>query len=80
VIDRNVKMPRIHDTPPPAPSISPSAMEEERRQNIRVKNRRKLYLDRHPSYFTAPDLELAGTLVSSSHILPTLFVIVKTLK
>lgn len=34
--------------------------EEERTKRIRVKNRRKLYLDRHPSYFTASDLELAG--------------------
>ncbi|PBP16385.1 hypothetical protein BUE80_DR012911 [Diplocarpon rosae] len=32
----------------------------ERLQKLRVKNRRKLYLDRHPSYFTSPDLELAG--------------------
>jgi hypothetical protein len=27
---------------------------------IRVKNRRKIYLDRHPEYFTSPDLELSG--------------------
>lgn len=25
-----------------------------------VKNRRMAYLDRHPSYFDSPDLELAG--------------------
>jgi hypothetical protein len=35
---------------------------EERTARIRVKNRRKMYLDRHPSYFTSPDLELAGAL------------------
>lgn len=35
----------------------------ERVARIQVKNRRKLYLDRHPSYFTAPDLELAGQLL-----------------
>ena len=33
---------------------------QERAQRIRIKNRRKLYLDRHPSYFASPDLELAG--------------------
>jgi hypothetical protein len=32
----------------------------ERTARIRIKNRRKMYLDRHPSYFTAPDLELSG--------------------
>ena len=32
----------------------------------RVKNRRKVYLDRHPEYFSA-DLELAGPLALSSH-------------
>ncbi|RDW62236.1 hypothetical protein BP6252_11669 [Coleophoma cylindrospora] len=31
---------------------------EERAQRVRVKNRRKLYLDNHPSYFTNADLEL----------------------
>jgi len=31
---------------------------------IRIKNRRKMYLDRHPSYFNAPDLELAGLDIS----------------
>lgn len=33
---------------------------EERIAKIRIKNRRKMYLDRNPSYFTAPDLELLG--------------------
>lgn len=41
----------------PEPQTQDSA---ERTARIQVKNRRKLYLDRHPSYFTAPDLELAG--------------------
>jgi hypothetical protein len=31
-----------------------------RAERIRVKNRRKMYLDRHPEYFTSPDLELSG--------------------
>jgi hypothetical protein len=31
-----------------------------RADRIRVKNRRKMYLDRHPEYFTSPDLELSG--------------------
>jgi hypothetical protein len=34
--------------------------EAQRTSRIRVKNRRKMYLDRHPSYFDSPDLELAG--------------------
>lgn len=40
-----------------------AAQSSERAARIRVKNRRKMYLDRHPSYFTAPDLELAGALL-----------------
>ena len=35
---------------------------DERAARIRVKNRRKMYLDRHPEYFS-PSLELAGLLV-----------------
>jgi hypothetical protein len=34
--------------------------EQERTGRIRIKNRRKSYLDQHPSYFNSPDLELAG--------------------
>lgn len=34
--------------------------EAQRTGRIRTKNRRKIYLDRHPSYFDAPNLELAG--------------------
>jgi hypothetical protein len=30
------------------------------KEKIRIKNRRKMYLDRHPEYFTSPDLELSG--------------------
>lgn len=37
--------------------------EQERTQRLRVKNRRKLYLDSHPSYFTNADLELQGMLL-----------------
>lgn len=29
-------------------------------QRIRIKNRRKRYLDLHPEYFKSPELELAG--------------------
>jgi hypothetical protein len=36
------------------------AEDAERTARIRVKNRRKMYLDQHPSYFTSPDLELLG--------------------
>ncbi|RDW66801.1 hypothetical protein BP5796_09550 [Coleophoma crateriformis] len=36
---------------------------EERAQRVRVKNRRKLYLDNHPSYFTNADLELQDPLL-----------------
>jgi hypothetical protein len=35
---------------------------DERAARIRVKNRRKMYLDRHPEYFS-PSLELAGLLM-----------------
>lgn len=34
--------------------------EQERGARIRIKNRRKEYLDRHPSYFESRDLELLG--------------------
>ena len=52
------KMPLIEDSQP-IPQEDPSVVSE-RTHQIRVKNRRKLYLDRHPSYFTNADLELAG--------------------
>lgn len=41
-------------------NASPAALDTERKARIRVKNRRKMYLDSHPSYFKSPDLELAG--------------------
>ncbi|KAK6580396.1 hypothetical protein PZA11_007418 [Diplocarpon coronariae] len=50
----------------PAPLIEVSKVRSrssERLQKLRVKNRRKLYLDRHPSYFASPDLELADPLL-----------------
>ena len=37
-----------------------NAQEDECRERIRVKNRRKAYLDSNPSYFENGDLELAG--------------------
>ncbi|CZR62858.1 uncharacterized protein PAC_12755 [Phialocephala subalpina] len=54
-------MPHIQDTNPPHKEDPEVAAE--RRQKIRVKNRRKIYLDRHPSYFTSPDLELTDPLL-----------------
>lgn len=37
-----------------------SSTPDEKKQRIRVKNRRKMYLDTHPSYFDSPDLEIVG--------------------
>lgn len=37
-----------------------TSKEAQHTSRIRIKNRRKMYLDRHPSYFDTPDLELAG--------------------
>ena len=34
--------------------------DKKREQKIRIKNRRRMYLDSHPEYFENPDLELAG--------------------
>lgn len=34
--------------------------EDERKRQIKVKNRRKAWIDGHPEYFENPDLELAG--------------------
>jgi hypothetical protein len=51
-------MPHIEDSQPtPQEDLSTSS---ERTHQVRIKNRRKLYLDSHPSYFASPDLELAG--------------------
>jgi len=58
---RQVAMPHIQDTNP-VPEEDPDVAAE-RTQKIRIKNRRKLYLDRHPSYFTSPDLELTDPLL-----------------
>ncbi|KUJ09244.1 uncharacterized protein LY89DRAFT_281505 [Mollisia scopiformis] len=54
-------MPHIQD-PNTMPEEDPQVAVE-RRNKIRIKNRRKLYLDRHPSYFTSPDLELTDPLL-----------------
>ncbi len=49
-----------------APDTAPRHGDDEyalaaaRRDRIRVKNRRKMYLDTHPSYFDSPDLEIVG--------------------
>ncbi|KAH8590749.1 coiled-coil domain-containing protein-domain-containing protein [Bisporella sp. PMI_857] len=53
-------MPLIEESPILSQEDSAS---KERTERIRIKNRRKMYLDRHPSYFTSPDLELADPLL-----------------
>lgn len=42
------------------PSVMATNADSERTQRIRIKNRRKVYLDRNPDYFKSPELELAG--------------------
>ena len=42
------------------PRICAKQEAEAKNERVRVKNRRKLYLDRNPSYFASPDLELSG--------------------
>ncbi|KFY40616.1 hypothetical protein V494_03416 [Pseudogymnoascus sp. VKM F-4513 (FW-928)] len=51
------------DAAPHAPTTTPSSPPDERKQRIRVKNRRKMYLDTHPSYFDSPDLEIVDPLL-----------------
>jgi len=58
---KSTTMPHIEDSPPI--SQEDTSASTERTRQIRIKNRRKLYLDRHPSYFTSPDLELADPLL-----------------
>lgn len=41
-----------------------------RDRRIRIKNRRKRYLDLHPDYFKEPHLELAGRIISASGPIP----------
>jgi hypothetical protein len=50
----------LQDRQPGSPGKDNTAESAERIAQIRIKNRRKMYLDRHPSYFTSPDLELSG--------------------
>jgi hypothetical protein len=56
------KMPLIEE-PGPEQQQQDASEFAQRTERIRIKNRRKMYLDRHPSYFTSPDLELAGALI-----------------
>jgi len=56
-------MPHFNESGPKPLSVEEIEKEKERTQRIRVKNRRKLYLDRHPSYFTSSDLELSDPLL-----------------
>jgi len=50
----------LQDRQPGSPGKDGTTESAERIARIRIKNRRKMYLDRHPSYFTSPDLELSG--------------------
>lgn len=52
----DLNMPMIQEEP----EDHNASQSEDRTARIRVKNRRKMYLDRNPSYFTSPDLELSG--------------------
>lgn len=70
----NESHPLSGESSPPAPSqdqtsdavphitttSNPSSPPDEKKQRIRVKNRRKMYLETHPSYFDSPDLEIVG--------------------
>lgn len=49
-------------------SMAIQTQDEDRKQRIRRKNRRKIYLDSHPSYFSNPDLELAGKSLALSSL------------
>lgn len=51
-------MPLIQE--PEVEFIQDAAEAAKRVEKLRIKNRRKMYLDRHPEYFTSPDLELSG--------------------
>ncbi|MCJ1463940.1 hypothetical protein MMC07_002549, partial [Pseudocyphellaria aurata] len=39
--------------------LNPNRASPSKRVRIEIKNRRKRYLDTHPSYFLSPSLELA---------------------
>ncbi|KAH6674918.1 coiled-coil domain-containing protein-domain-containing protein [Halenospora varia] len=57
-------MPHMESPPPKPQQSSPSSSRTPQiSPQIQTKNRRKLYLDRHPSYFTSPDLELLDPLL-----------------
>jgi hypothetical protein len=47
----------------PSPESLESNHAAEKPSAVRVKNRRKRYLDLNPSYFTSPNLELADPLL-----------------
>jgi hypothetical protein len=57
-LDPKAIMPHIEDSP--LASKQDTTEESQRAEKIRIKNRRKIYLDQHPEYFTSPDLELSG--------------------
>ncbi|KAG0650075.1 Coiled-coil domain-containing 97 [Hyphodiscus hymeniophilus] len=54
-------MPLIHE-PQMATKHEPMEVVH-RKEKIRTKNRRKIYLDRHPEYLTSPDRELSDPLL-----------------
>lgn len=51
---------RISDAVPQKANGDAPSTPDEKKERIRVKNRRKMYLDKHPSYFDSPDLEIVG--------------------
>ncbi len=61
-INEKVGLERIHEAIP-APVSKRTNIEHEggRASRIRIRNRRRIYLDNNPDYFSNPDLELAGT-------------------
>ena len=51
---------RIHNDGVSAPSITPRESSQARADRIRIKNRRRRYLELHPEYFHGTNLEHAG--------------------
>ena len=64
-------MSRFSSTPP-SQGFSPNTPERThsspQNNRITIKNRRKKYLDTHPTYFLSPSLELAGLFLPSHHM------------
>jgi hypothetical protein len=58
LVQQKATMPFIQE--PKVEAIQDAADAAKRVERLRIKNRRKMYLDQHPEYFTSPDLELSG--------------------